>query len=86
MFMEVETQQSTINPAFAAHFARHLREATACGDCTDEAQCEYHDVDYDELIMLARSHRNIAVTRNRLYFSREDGRLRLNPPDHIDDS
>ena len=36
--------------------------------------------------MIARSRRNIAITGDRLYFSREDGRLRLKPPGHIDDS
>ena len=63
-----------------------IEEAAACDDCADEALCEYHDVDYHELIMLARSHRNIAITGRRLYFNREDGRLRLKPPGHIDDS
>ena len=63
-----------------------LEEAAGCEDCTDQALCEDHDVDYDELIMIARSHRNLAITANRLYYSRDDGRYRLQPPDHIDDS
>ena len=144
MFIWPENQQSTINPAFAAHFARHLREAngdlhsvfdsvleiargedpTANGHdrlravkmLSDRAFGKvsrknpsrsepepdtpihhYHDhVEDDQACpepvegtvpapaegkkAAKVSHRNIAITGSRLYFSREDGRLRLKPP------
>ena len=63
-----------------------LEEADACENCTDGARCENHHIDYDELIMVARSNRNLAITIDRLYYSHDDGRFRLQPPDHIDDS
>ena len=67
-----------------------------CDDCTDEYLCEYHDPDgelheytkvtEDEIAILARAMKNLAANRDRLYMDRQDGRLKLRPPPHIDDS
>ena len=69
-------------------FEDFLQEAAECDRCTADAQCEEHqedDDDYD-LLMIARSHRNLAITADRLYYDPDSGRLRLNHPDHVDDS
>ena len=68
----------------------------SCEDCTDEYLCEFHDpegelheytkVDEDEISVLARFRRNLAVTGDRLYLDRADGRLKLRPRNYIDDS
>ena len=67
-----------------------------CDDCTDDYLCEYHDPDgelheytkvtEEETAILARAMRNLAANRDRLYMDRQDGRLKLRPPPHIDDS
>ena len=55
MFMQPETQQSSINPAFAAHFARHLREATG----------DLHSV-FDSVLEIARGEDPTANGYDRL--------------------
>ena len=67
-----------------------------CDDCEDDYLCEIHDPEseyYDdgnvtdeEIEILARGMRNIFANEERLYFDPADGRLKLRPPDHIDDS
>ena len=67
-----------------------------CDDCEDDYLCEIHDPEseyYDdgnvtdeEIEILARGMRNIFANEDRLYFDPADGRLKLRPPDHIDDS
>ena len=67
-----------------------------CDDCEDGYLCEIHDPEseyYDdgnvtdeEIEILARGMRNIFANEDRLYFDPADGRLKLRPPDHIDDS
>ena len=67
-----------------------------CDDCEDDYLCEIHDPEseyYDdgnvtdeEIEILARGMRNIFANEDRLYFDPADGRLKIRPPDHIDDS
>ena len=68
------------------------REETGpCHECTDDYPCEYHAMaeefaqSEDEDLMTARGMRNLGIFRDRLYLDKH-GRLRLRPPDHIDDS
>ena len=68
------------------------REETGpCYECRDDYPCEYHAMveelfqPEEQLLMTARSMRNLGIFRDRLYLD-EHGLLRLRPPDHIDDS
>ena len=68
------------------------REETGlCEDCQDDYPCDYHATaeelsrSEDEIIMTARGMRNLDIFSDRLYFD-EHGRVRLHPPDYIDDS
>ena len=68
------------------------REETGpCHECREGGPCEYHAMaeelsrSEEEVLMTARSMRNLGIFRNRLYLD-EHGLLRLHPPEHIDDS
>ena len=67
-----------------------------CENCEDGYLCEIHDPEseyYDdgevtdeEIDVIARGMRNIMANRGRLYMDPADGRLKLRPPDPVDDS
>ena len=67
-----------------------------CEDCTDDYLCEYHDPDgefheytnatEDDIQILARTLKNLAFNRGRLYIDPQDGRLKVRPRNYIDDS
>ena len=65
-----------------------------CEDCTNECLCEWHDPesslyedphDEEQLLISARSYRNMRLFRDRIYLDRS-GTPRLRPPPPIDDS
>ena len=65
-----------------------------CEDCTEEYLCEWHDPESDlyedphdeeQLLISARTYRNMGIFRGRIYLDRS-GTPRLRPPPHIDDS
>ena len=65
-----------------------------CEDCTNERLCEFHDPesslyedphDEEQLLISARTYRNMRLFRDRIYLDRS-GAPRLRPPPHIDDS
>ena len=68
------------------------REETGpCQECGDDDPCEYHEMAEEliqtdeEILMTARSLRNLGIFRSRFYLD-EYGNGRLRPPDHVDDS
>ena len=66
-----------------------------CEDCTVEDPCEFHDPeselyedtnDEDQLIMTARTLRNMRIYGRRIYFDLERGGVKLHPRSYFDDS
>ena len=96
---EATIEELTEADRMTRNFVQGMRQEddeAPCEDCEDDYLCEYHDPDgeyheysnvtEEEIQILARAMKSLAFNRDRLYIDPQDGRLKVRPPNYIDDS